>query len=111
MKGLIRVLDVGFVASLCFLFAFFFSRALDKLFGEPDKSKSRGRRLVEVTLQFGIIGVVVYLARSIIKKIPFPLDGVRGYDHRALAELRSLPLMVFIFMFFQSNLQKKVKNL
>jgi hypothetical protein len=111
MKGLIRVLDVGFVASLCFLFAFFFSRALAKLFGEPDMRKSRGRRLAEVTLQFGIIGVVVYLARSIIKKIPFPLDGYKGYDHHGLAELRSLPLMVFIFMFFQSNLQKKVKNL
>ena len=111
MKGLIRVLDVGFVASLCFLFAFFFSRALDKLFGEPDMRKSRGRRLAEVTLQFGLVGIVVYLARSIIKKIPFPLDGYKGYVHNDLAELRSLPLMVFIFMFFQSNLQKKVKNL
>ena len=111
MIELIRVVDVGFVAALCFLFAYVFSSALDRVFGEPDMRKSRVHRLLEVTLQFGLIGIIVYFARSLIKKIPFPLDGLYGYDRHKLTELRSLPIMVFIFMFFQSNLQKKVKNL
>lgn len=111
MIELIRVVDVGFVAALCFLFAYVFSSTLDRVFGEPNMRKSKARRLFEVTLQFALIGIVVYFSRSLIKKIPFPLDGLYGYDHRKLAELRSLPIMVFIFMFFQSNLQKKVKEL
>jgi hypothetical protein len=47
----------------------------------------------------------------VIKKVPFPLDGVQGYKHSDLGELRSLPLMVFIFMFFQTKTQEKMKYL
>jgi hypothetical protein len=39
------------------------------------------------------------------------LDGVSGYEHSALGELRSLPLLVFIFMFFQVKTQEKMKFL
>lgn len=111
MIELVKIVDVGFVTALCFLFAYVFSSALDRVFGEPNMRKSKSRRLFEVTLQFAVIGIVVYFSRYLIKKIPFPLDGLYGYDHHKLTELRSLPIMVFIFMFFQSNLQKKVKNL
>jgi len=66
---------------------------------------------LEVCVQFGIVGMIVYGARIFIKRVPFPLDGVYGYEHSALGELRSLPLMVFIFMFFQVRTQEKMKFL
>ena len=66
---------------------------------------------LEVCVQFGIVAMVVYGARMFIKNIPFPLDGVSGYEHSSLGELRSLPLMVFIFMFFQTKTQEKMRYL
>ena len=39
------------------------------------------------------------------------MEGWYGYEHSALGELRSLPLMVFIVMFFQVKTQEKMKFL
>jgi hypothetical protein len=66
---------------------------------------------LEVCIQFGIVAAIVYGARMFIKNIPFPMEGWYGYEHSSLGELRSLPLMVFIFMFFQVKTQEKMKFL
>jgi hypothetical protein len=57
------------------------------------------------------VGAIVYWSRVFIKNVPFPLDGVSGYTHLELGDLKSLPLMVFIFMFFQVKTQEKMKYL
>jgi hypothetical protein len=51
------------------------------------------------------------MSRGLIKKVPFPLEGTAGYIHSQLGELRSLPLIVFIFMFFQQRTQEKMRYL
>jgi hypothetical protein len=73
-----------------------------------DKSKPKWRTFLEVAFQFALIGALIYMSRSLIKIIPFPLEGVAGYIHSQLSELRSLPLIVFIFMFFQKKTQAKM---
>ncbi len=108
---LVKTLGVAWVGVLCFVFAFIVSRFIDNYTPKLDKSKPKWQTFIEVCLQFGIIGVIVYLSRVFIKKIPFPLDGLQGYEHSALGELRSLPLMVFIFMFFQVKTHEKMKYL
>ena len=110
-KILIRTLDVAWVAVMCFVFAFVISRLIDNFTPKLNKSKPRWMTFLEVCLQFGIVGAVVYGSRMVIKRIPFPLDGVFGYKHLELGELRSLPLMVFIFMFFQVKTQEKMRFL
>jgi hypothetical protein len=55
--------------------------------------------------------VIGFLSRGLIKKIPFPFDGAAGYIHSQLNELRTLPLFVFIFMFFQVRTQEKMRFL
>jgi hypothetical protein len=111
MQEIIKILGAGYVSVLAFIFAFLFSIALDKLTGPYDKSKSKARVFLEIALQFALVGVILYITRGLIKKIPFPLEGVHGYTHSSLGELRSLPLFVFIFMFFQKNLQTKMNAL
>jgi hypothetical protein len=111
MLEIIKILGTGYVSMWCFIFAFLFSIALDKFMGPYDKSKSKARIFAEIALQFALVGIILYVARGLIKKIPFPLDGVHGYTHSALGELRSLPVFVFIFMFFQKNLQTKMNAL
>jgi uncharacterized protein YacL len=111
MLHLVRIVGVAYVALLSFVFSFLFSHWLDKITPKLDKSKKKWVIFVEVALQFAIIGALMYLTRGLIKKIPFPLEGVSGYIHSQLGELRSLPLIVFIFMFFQKRTQDKMTYL
>jgi hypothetical protein len=111
MKDVVKTLGVAWVGVLCFVFAFLVSRFIDNFTPKLDKSKPKWQIFLEVCLQFGIVGIMVYASRMVIKKVPFPLDGVQGYKHSDLGELRSLPLMVFIFMFFQTKTQEKMKYL
>lgn len=111
MLEIIKILGAGYVSMWCFIFAFLLSIALDKFTGPYDKSKSKVRIFMEITLQFALVGVILYVTRGLIKNIPFPLEGVHGYTHSSLGELRSLPVFVFIFMFFQKNLQTKMNSL
>jgi hypothetical protein len=107
----VRLLGVAYVGALSFLFAFLFSHWLDQITPGLDKKKPKWRTFVSVVLQFGLIGALMYLTRGIIKKIPFPLEGIAGYIHSQLGELRALPLIVFIFMFYQTKTQEKMRYL
>jgi hypothetical protein len=110
-KHVIKTLGVAWVGVACFAFAYLVSMALDKVTPELDEKKPAWRTFLEVCIQFGIIGAVIYASRVFIKNIPFPLEGWYGYEHSTLGELRSLPLMVFIFMFFQRKTQDKMRHL
>ena len=108
---IVRLMGVAYVGALSFLLTFLLSHWLDKITPTIDKKQSKWRILLSVILQFGLIGALMYLTRGLIKKIPFPLEGTAGYIHSQLSELRSLPLIVFIFMFYQTKTQEKMKYL
>ena len=111
MLPVMRTAGSAWVGSVCFVIAFLVSVFLDKITPSLDKSRSRMRIFLEVFVQFGVIGALVFLMRHVIKNIPFPAEGFYGYKHSELGELRSLPLLVFIFMFFQTKTQAKMKYL
>jgi len=105
----VRTFGVAWVGAICFVFAFIVSSLLNKITPALDKTKAKWVTFLEVTVQFAVVGAIVYASRLFIKHIPFPFDGVSGYIHSQLGELRSLPLMVFIFMFFQTKTQDKMR--
>jgi len=96
------IVGVVWAAIYCFIFSFFISRLLDNFTLKLDKTKPKWMTFLEVTLQFGLIGLIVYGARILMKRIG---------DTSKINELRSLPLMVFIFMFFQTKTQEKMRYL
>jgi len=108
---IIRLLGVAYVGLLSFILSFLFSHWLDKITPGLDESKAKWKTFIEVAFQFALIGALIYMSRGLIKKIPFPLEGAAGYIHSQLGELRSLPLIVFIFMFFQQRTQDKMRYL
>lgn len=97
------IVDAGFVTAVCFLFALFASQILDKVFPKLDTRKSKARLIAEATFEFAIVGIVLYIARKYISQIKIP-----GHVFNRPNEIRSLPILVFIFMFFQKNLQAKL---
>jgi hypothetical protein len=109
MIHLVRIGGVAWVGALCFIFAFAVSSLMNKITPSLDKTKPKWITFLEVATQFAIIGAIVYASRLFIKNIPFPFDGAAGYIHSQLGELRTLPLMVFIFMFFQTKTQDKMR--
>lgn len=111
MLPIMRTVGSAWVGVLCFVFAFFVSIFLDKFTPPLDKTKTKLRTFIEVCVQFGVIGAIVFLIRHVIKNVPFPADGLYGYRHLENGELRSLPLFVFIFMFFQQKTQAKMRFL
>lgn len=111
MLPVMRTVGSAWVGALCFVFAFVVSMFLDKITPPLDPAKSRLRIFFEVCVQFGVIGAIVFLMRHVIKNVPFPAEGWYKYEHSTNGELRSLPLFVFIFMFFQKKTQAKMKHL
>ncbi len=111
MMPVMRTAGSAWVGVLCFIAAFVVSMFLDRITPPLDPSKSRLRIFAEVCAQFGVIGALVFFMRHVIKNVPFPADGMYGYQHSTNGELRSLPLFVFIFMFFQKKTQAKMTHL
>jgi len=107
----VRLLGVAYVTALTFVAAWIFSTVLDRVTPPLRPGHSKTRTFLEICAQFGMIGVIGFLSRGLIKKIPFPIDGASGYIHSQLNELRTLPWYVFIFMFFQKKTQEKMKFL
>jgi len=107
----VRLLGVAYVSALTFAAAWIFSTLLDKVTPPRRPGHSKLRVFLEICAQFGLIGVIGFLSRGLIKKIPFPVDGAAGYMHSRLNELRTLPWFVFIFMFFQVKTQEKMRFL
>ena len=101
-----KIIGVAWAGMYCFLFSFLVSRILDNFTPKLDRTKPKWMTFLEVTIQFGLIGLIIYGARLLVKTMPYPVGDISG-----IGELRSLPLMVFIFMFFQTRVQEKMRFL
>ena len=108
----IKIIDIGYVTTIYFLSAFFVSIYLDKLYGkfDPKEADKKPKYIIyiEIILQFALLGILTYFARNIIEHLPFPLNGVRGYNHWQLKELTSASLFAVILILFQTNLHDKL---
>ena len=94
----------GFLASLLV------NHVLEIFDEDMDKYEtfSTWRLGVEVGAHVIILAVVFYLLRLLIRRIPFPWDGRRGYDHSTLYEIDGGIVLVVVILFFQRRLIEKV---
>lgn len=108
----VKLLDIGLVTMYYFVLAIAVARITDTVAGkfiESDyKDVPQWALFLEILLQLFIIGVVAYILRNIVSMIPFPLDGVAGYNHFRLKELEGGEIMAVILILFQRNLFEKI---
>jgi uncharacterized paraquat-inducible protein A len=109
---LIKSIDIGYVTVLLFIFGILISWAIDKYFGqfkEKDYKKTNTFIIfMELIAHLFLIGIITYALRNFMEIIPFPLDGVGGYDHLRLKELQGGVVLSFVILFFQHNLSDKL---
>jgi hypothetical protein len=108
----IKALDISYLTLIYFVFGVTISMSLDKAFGKFDPVKADKKNvallMVEIVAQVSLLGVIIYIVRNIVEKIPSPLEGVAGLQHKKLKELGNASVFVFFLMFYQKYLIDKM---
>lgn len=111
----VKIIDIGYIATLHFVSAFLVSETIDRQLGKFNKAEADKKSLVrifaEVVLHVGLLGVLVYLLRNVIELVPYPLDGYHGFSHKRLKELSGGVALTFSLFYFQYHLKAKMDYL
>jgi len=111
----IKIIDIGFITAIYFSLGLFLAKACDTVVGEFDEQKENQKPIweiiIELTFYFWFIGIVIYVVRNVIPLIPFPLDGIFGFDHMMVKELTNAIAFTITFIYFQKYYQAKIQHL
>lgn len=115
----IKIIDVGYIAIIYFIFAILCSALFDRILGEwneeNDKKKSLGRLSLELIGLIWVIGVVTYIVRNVVELIPSPLSLIplsnpkRKFEHKKLKELTSAAFFTLIFLGTSFHFKRKLE--
>jgi len=110
-----KILDISLVSVYYFSVAFIASAFIDKGLGKFDeKAYAKVSTLqisAEILLHLIFLGVLSYVLRNIVERIPFPLEGFGGFQHVRLKENQGGVVLSFMLLFFQNNLTAKIQYL
>ncbi len=111
----IKIIDICYLTVIYFLIGIFIAKLIDKIIGKFDKDKEEKKHitriLTETILFISFIGITLYVLRNIVEKIPFPLDGLYGFNHMRVKEINGGIVFVFSLLFFQKYLRDKLNYL
>lgn len=111
MRG-IKMIDLGFIASIYFCMAFAVALSMDKVLGMYDQDrasrKSTPRLVAEALVHIWVVGIIVYVARNLAELVPFPLDGFHGFQHMRVKELSSASFFTFVLLLYSFNLKDRL---
>ena len=66
-------------------------------------------QIFHILLLIGLFGIISYLIRRVVRRIPFPLDKFYGFDYMRLKELNESSTFTAIFLIsFSIIVQKKI---
>jgi hypothetical protein len=109
----IKIVDIGYITIIYFILGLILAKLCDKYLGNFDINKEKKkpilRSIFELCLYLWFIGVIIYVVRNIVPLIPFPLDGVYGFEHLRVKEVTSATVFTISFIYFQKYYQDKIK--
>lgn len=76
---------------------------------EEDEEISTGKHFQETIVILSVLGVLAYVGRNVLQKIPFPLDGLLGFDYMRVPEVVTGGLLGWTMFIFSGVLDKKIK--
>ena len=108
----VKLLDIGLTTTYFFVIGLVCAKLFDVVYGkfkkEDYKNVSKPVLFVDILAHLFLIGITAYILRNMIGLIPFPLDGVAGFQHKRLKELSGGTVLAMILLFFQQNLRDKI---
>jgi hypothetical protein len=112
---LVKVLDIGYVATIYVILAVFLSTIIDEFLGVFNKEEAKKEGNLIFTLKtIGLIwlgGTIVYFIRNFVELIPSPFNGLAGFDHLRLKELTNASAFAFVFLLYQKHLRARLDYL
>lgn len=116
---LIKILNMGYTNVIYIIPAIFVATLLDKNvynnihIGEikKDEDKTIIALLIELIIIITINGIVAYVLRNILQKMPFPFEGSYGFDHMKIMEVKNGVVITLILMYFAPIIVKKINIL
>ena len=109
----VKLADIGLVTVYYFVFGIIIAKGFDIIYGKFRKDdydkKSEIQIFLEIIVHLFLMGVIAYGLRNIVSAIPFPLEGVAGFQHSRLKELQGGAVLSIVLVFFQKNLMSKIK--
>lgn len=108
----IKILDIGYITVLYMIFSLSCAALTDRIMGKFDPvreaKKSKVQLVIELILVVWMYGILVYAVRNIVGYIPFPLNGVSGFDHSRVKELSSATVFTFTYVLFSDYIKNKI---
>jgi len=112
----VKLLDIGVTYTYFFVIGLFIAKVFDYVYNNIINEKDIDWKTYPISLftlniifHFFIIGVTIYAIRNLVELIPYPLDGVAGFQHKRLKELGGGAVLAFMIILFQKNLTDKIK--
>jgi hypothetical protein len=109
----IKIIDIGYITAIYLILGILLAKICDKYLGKFDVNKEKKKPLyksiLELILYFWFIGIIIYVVRNIVPLIPFPLNGIYGFDHMKVKEVTSTATFIIVFLYFQNHYQQKIK--
>lgn len=111
----IKVIDIGYISIIYLFIGLYLAVFIDKLLGPynstENKKKSTIQLIIELILHIWCLATLTYFVRVLVRLIPFPLDGYRGFNHSLLREIPNAGAYTFVLYYFQSHLKNKLQIL
>ena len=108
----IKIFAIAYFLTLSFIVCFSLGKYIDNffeyLYGTNYESKNINILYIEALSQIIFLAIVSYMLRNIIQMIPFPFEGIYGFQYMKVREV-TVPSTITLFLFiFQYKYQNKL---
>ncbi len=107
--------DIGLITVIYASIGLLLAKVFDRFDKPVDKEAEAKKSILQIFLEYALIiffiGILTYIVRKIVSKIPSPFDGNYGLEHMRIKELGNVAIFVFTFLSFQDHLKEKTQVL
>jgi len=111
----VKLLGISYVTIIYFVLGFSLAKVLDYIVQEFDSTKENNKPVwqifLEIFFRLSVLGILIYVSRNLVGIIPFPLQGVAGFDYFRLKELDNEFIFTIPIFIFHTEFNEKLKNL
>jgi len=111
----VKLLGISYVTIIYFVLGFSLAKVLDYIVKDFDPVEENKKPVwqifIEIFFRLSVLGIFIYASRNLVGLIPFPLQGLAGFDYFRLKELDNEFIFTIPIFIFHTSFNDKLKNL